>query len=41
VACPWSADRVRLGKLDVVRAIVDGGIKQVGLRIPTHLLDAP
>ncbi|PKO73756.1 MAG: hypothetical protein CVU23_01015 [Betaproteobacteria bacterium HGW-Betaproteobacteria-17] len=39
---PVVGDRVRLGKLEfVVRAIVDGRIKQVGLRIPTHLVDAP
>jgi len=35
-------DRVRLGKPEfVVRAIVDGRIRQAGLRIPTHLVDAP
>ena len=39
---PVVGDRVRLGKLEfVVRAIVDGRIRQVGLRIPTHLVDAP
>lgn len=38
---PVAGDRVRLGKLEfVVRAVVDGRITQVGLRIPTHL-DAP
>ncbi|KVW97130.1 potassium/proton antiporter [Thiobacillus denitrificans] len=39
---PVVGDRVRLGKLEfVVRAIIDGRIRQVGLRIPTHLVDAP
>ncbi|HSJ81461.1 MAG TPA: transporter associated domain-containing protein [Thiobacillus sp.] len=39
---PVVGDRVRRGKLEfVVRAIVDGRIRQVGLRIPTHLVDAP
>jgi potassium/hydrogen antiporter len=39
---PVVGDRVRLGKLEfVVRAIVDGRIRQVGLRIPTHLVDTP
>jgi len=39
---PVVGDRVRLGKLEfVVRSIVDGRIRQVGLRIPTHLVDAP
>lgn len=38
---PVVGDRVRLGKLEfVVRSIVDGRIRQVGLRIPTHLVDA-
>jgi cell volume regulation protein A len=39
---PVIGDRVRLGRLEfVVRAVVDGRITQVGLRIPTHLDDAP
>lgn len=39
---PVVGDRVRLGKLEfVVRAVVDGRITQVGLRIPTHLEHAP
>ncbi len=39
---PVAGDRVRVGKLEfVVRAVVDGRITQVGLRIPTHLEDAP
>ncbi len=38
---PVVGDRARLGKLEfVVRAVADGHITQVGLRIPTHL-DAP
>jgi cell volume regulation protein A len=38
---PVVGDRARLGKLEfVVRAVADGRITQVGLRIPTHL-DAP
>ena len=38
---PVVGDRVRLGKLEfVVRAVVDGRITQVGLRIPTHLDNA-
>ena len=38
---PVVGDRVRLGKLEfVVRAVVDGRITQVGLRIPTHLENA-
>ena len=39
---PVVGDRVRLGKLEfVVRSIVNDRIRQVGLRIPTHLVDAP
>jgi cell volume regulation protein A len=35
---PVVGDRARLGKLEfVVRAVTDGRITQVGLRIPTHL----
>lgn len=35
---PVAGDRVRLGRLEfVVRAVVEGRITQVGLRIPTHL----
>lgn len=38
---PVVGDRARLGKLEfVVRAVADGHITQVGLRIPTHLDDA-
>ena len=37
---PVVGDRVRLGKLEfVVRAVADGRVTQVGLRIPTHLDD--
>ncbi|MFN3545237.1 MAG: potassium/proton antiporter [Thiobacillus sp.] len=37
---PVVGDRARLGKLEfVVRAVSDGRITQVGLRIPTHLDD--
>jgi cell volume regulation protein A len=39
---PVVGDRARLGRLEfVVRAVADGRITQVGLRIPTHLDDAP
>lgn len=35
---PVVGDRIRLGKLEfVVRAVEDGHVTQVGLRIPTHL----
>ncbi|MEW6025572.1 MAG: potassium/proton antiporter [Pseudomonadota bacterium] len=38
---PVVGDRARLGKLEfVVRAVTDGRVTQVGLRIPTHLDDA-
>lgn len=39
---PVVGDRVRLGKLElVVRTVSSGRVKLVGLRIPTHLADAP